>query len=166
MSSTKNPQGPDAGGRQDYEVGYGRPPVATRFQPGNRCNPRGRPKPRKTVAQLFDEAMNAKVRISVDGKTRTMTKQEVIIHNLVNAAARGDHKATHTLYALKARYQDSTATTINPSDLDAADREILEDFVARASANGTSPESDDRCGVVADVSNDDTAPDATGAPET
>ena len=87
----------------NYEVGYGRPPVATRFQPGNRCNPKGRPKPKKTVGELLEEAMRAKVKIVVDGKPTTMTKQQVIIHNLVNAAARVDHKAINTLFSLKAR---------------------------------------------------------------
>jgi Family of unknown function (DUF5681) len=125
MSSTENPQRPDASRRQDYEVGYGRPPVATRFQRDNCCNPRGRPKQKKTVGQLIDEAMNSKVRIAVEGKTRTMTKQQVIIHNLINAAARGDSKAIHTLFGLKARYQDSSETTINPSDLDASEIELF-----------------------------------------
>ena len=27
----------------EYEVGYGRPPVATRFAPGQSGNPKGRP---------------------------------------------------------------------------------------------------------------------------
>ena len=78
--STETPPRPDAGRRQDYEVGYGRPPVATRFQRGNRCNPRGRPRQMKTASQLIDEAMNSKIRIVVEGKTKTMTKQQVIIH--------------------------------------------------------------------------------------
>ena len=30
----------------DYEVGYGRPPIATRFAVGNRANPNGRPRDR------------------------------------------------------------------------------------------------------------------------
>jgi hypothetical protein len=126
--------------RRDFEVGYGRPPVATRFQPGNKCNPRGRRKQKKTAGQLIEEAMNEKVRIVVEGKTKIMTKQQVVIHNLVNAAARGDHKAIHTLFALRARYQESTQTTVNPSDLDANDRSIIEAFLANASENVFAPE--------------------------
>ena len=140
MSPTKNPQRPDAGRRQDYEVGYGRPPVATRFQRGNCCNPRGRPRQKKTVAQLVDEAMNSKVRIVVEGKTKTMTKQQVIIHNLVNAAARGDSKAIHALFALQTRSQDSSETAINPAELDANDRKIIEEYMAKTSTDGTVPE--------------------------
>jgi hypothetical protein len=131
MSSTDQPQGP--GRRADYEIGYGRPPISSQFKFGNRCNPRGRPKHKKTVGELIEEAMNEKVRIVVDGKPKTMTKQQVIIHRLVNTAARGDSKAIHTLFSLKARFQDSAATTINPADLDAADRSIIEDYFAKAS---------------------------------
>jgi Family of unknown function (DUF5681) len=168
MSSTKNPQAPDGGPRQNYEVGYGRPPVATRFQRDNCCNPRGRPKQKKTAGQLIEEAMNSKVGIVVEGKTRTMTKQQVIIHNLVNAAARGDSKAIHTLFGLKARYQDSSETTINPSDLDASDRKIIDEYLAKTSTEGALPErplADEQRDAVDDLSQGAT-PDADGVPET
>jgi hypothetical protein len=169
MSSTKDPQAPDGGPRQDYEVGYGRPPVATRFQRDNCCNPRGRPKQKKTAGQLIDEAMNSKVRIVVEGKTKTMTKQQVIIHNLVNAAARGDSKAIHTLFGLKARYQDSSETAINPSDLDASDRKIIDEYLAKEATDGTlseRPLPDGQRDAVGDVSQDDTASAAGGVAET
>jgi Family of unknown function (DUF5681) len=167
MSQTENPDEPDPSRRRDYEVGRGRPPVATRFQPGNNRNPRGRPKQKKTTGQLIEEAMNAKVRIVVEGNAKFMTKQEVIIHNLVNAAARGEHKAIHTLLALRARYQDSTQTAINPLDLDASDRKIIEAFLVNASENGAVPESvpaDDQSPAVGDETNNDAAskPDGNG----
>jgi len=152
--STETPPRPDAGRRQDYEVGYGRPPVATRFQRGNRCNPRGRPRQMKTASQLIDEAMNSKIRIVVEGKTKTMTKQQVIIHNLVNAAARGDNKAIHTLFAL------------NPSDLDASDRKIIEEFIAGASTDGSVRERPGQRDGIGDASHDDPASDANGVAET
>ena len=124
----------------DYEVGYGRTPVATRFKPGNNCNPRGRPKKRKTVGQLIDEALNTKVRITVDGKSKIMTKLDIVIHNLVNAASRSDSKAIYTLLNLRAHYQDSTETTVNPSELSASDRKIIEQFLANASLDDNAPD--------------------------
>jgi hypothetical protein len=165
VNAVKNPLRPGAGRRQNYEVGHGRPPVATRFQQGNCCNPRGRPRPKKTAGQLIDEAMNSKVSIVVEGKTKTMTKQQVIIHNLVNAAARGDSKAIHTLFALKTRHQGSSETAINPSDLDASDRRIIEAFLANASENGAVPESlpaDDQRPAMRDETNNDAASNTEG----
>jgi hypothetical protein len=113
--------------------------------------------------------MNSKVRFTVDGRTKTMTKQQVIIHNLVNAAARGDSKAIHTLFGLKARYQDSSETTINPADLDASDRKIIDEYLAKASTEGALPErpvADGQRDAGGEVSQDDTASDADGVPET
>ena len=40
-----------------YTVGYKRPPIATRFQPGGVGNPKGRPKKRKTVGQTLEETL-------------------------------------------------------------------------------------------------------------
>jgi hypothetical protein len=47
MSRSRPPKGLGRGrqqGGRDYEAGYGRPPVATRFRPGGVGNPKGRPK--------------------------------------------------------------------------------------------------------------------------
>ena len=35
-----------------YEVGYGRPPSATRFQPGQSGNPKGRPKGTRNASSM------------------------------------------------------------------------------------------------------------------
>jgi hypothetical protein len=160
MSPPKKHPGADAGQRGDYEVGYGRPPVATRFQPGNLRNPRGRPKPKKTAGQLIEEALNAKVKINAEGKTKTMTMQQVIIRTLINAAARGDNKAINTLFGLKAKYQDSTEKTLDPTDLEASDRRIIEGFLASASSNGPMPESSSAADQHGTSSADETNNDA------
>ena len=47
----------------DYEVGYGRPPVATRFSKGQSGNPRGRPKVTKAFGAMLHEALNKKVQV-------------------------------------------------------------------------------------------------------
>lgn len=46
MSKHKKPFRPD---QANYEVGYGKPPVATRFQPGQSGYPQGRPRKVETV---------------------------------------------------------------------------------------------------------------------
>ena len=41
--------------RAGYEVGFGKPPAATRFQPGRSGNPRGRPKGAKNKKPALNE---------------------------------------------------------------------------------------------------------------
>jgi hypothetical protein len=52
--------------------------------------------------------MLIRVKIEENGRTRTVTAQEVIVRNLVNAAARRDLKMINTLLALRQRVLGST----------------------------------------------------------
>lgn len=56
------------------KVGYGSPPVSTRFQPGKSGNPAGRPRGSKNLATLVRRAMYEKVTITENGRRRTVTK--------------------------------------------------------------------------------------------
>jgi hypothetical protein len=126
----------------DYDVGYRRPPVNGRWKPGQSGNPRGRRKGSKTVGKIIEEALMRKVTI----EDVTLTLQEVIIRNLVNAAARRDMKAIQTLFALRERYQDSTATVLNPAELEPNDQAIIKAYfenlqiTSRAYGNGAQGE--------------------------
>jgi hypothetical protein len=77
-----------------------------------------------------------RVTIEENGRSRTMTAQEVIIRNLVNAAARRDVRAIHALFALKERYQDSSDTTLDPAELRPEDQEIIEGYLATLRPDG------------------------------
>jgi hypothetical protein len=83
MNSPRKPT--DSTPAKDYEVGFGRPPVATRFKPGNKGNPKGRPKKRPTVGQIIEGSLMTKVTVVENGRSKTMTAQEVIIRKLICA---------------------------------------------------------------------------------
>ena len=78
---------------ENYEVGKGRPPLSTRWKPGQCGNPKGRPKGAKNLATLFNEVLNRKLTIQENGKTRTITGREGIVIRVFNAALKGDPKA-------------------------------------------------------------------------
>lgn len=122
----------------DYKVGYRRPPIAGRFKPGHVANPKGRPKKKKTVAQIIEEGMMSRIKVAENGQSRTVTAQELIILNLIRAAARGDIKAIHALFSMRDRYQDSKDTTLDPAELDAEDRKIIEEHLAGLQASDIS----------------------------
>jgi hypothetical protein len=116
--------------RGDYEVGYARTPVSGRYKLGDVGNPKGRPKKMKTVGQIIDDAMMMRIKVEENGRSRTVTAQELIIFNLVRLAARSDLRAIRALFALRDHYHDSSDTTLNPSDLEAEDRKIIEEHLA------------------------------------
>jgi Family of unknown function (DUF5681) len=135
MTSTPPKSGQGNKDRRDYEVGYGRPPVAHQFRRGQVANPMGRRKKPKPVGQIIQEALMTRITIEENGRRKTMTAQEVIIRNLVSAAARRDARAINTLFALKDRYQDSTATMLDPADLNTNDLKIIQEYLASLSTN-------------------------------
>ena len=81
-------------------VGYGRPPIATRFQPGRSGNPLGRPKGARNLSAVMASTLNEKVPITENGRRRHITKLEAAVKQLVNRAASGEARATQLLFAL------------------------------------------------------------------
>jgi hypothetical protein len=79
--------------QKDYEVGHRRPPLATRFKPGQSGNPKGRPKGAKNLRTLTLEKLQAKIPVREGGRERRMSKAEIGITKLVNRFAEtGDSK--------------------------------------------------------------------------
>jgi hypothetical protein len=88
----------------NYAVGYGKPPVETRFQKGQSGNLGGRPRERKTVVTLLGEALSRRSGYpKADGSW--MTQAEAILSGLVAQAAGSDLKAKKLLFDLMVRLQ-------------------------------------------------------------
>jgi hypothetical protein len=81
----------------NYEVGYGKPPVASRFPKGQSGNPRGRRKGSLNLSHELEKELKSSVVITDNGRRRKVTKQAVVIRRLVNQAASGDIKAIDLL---------------------------------------------------------------------
>ena len=76
-----------------YTVGYGKPPRATQFRPGQSGNAKGRPKGSKSFAKLVEEELTERIRITENGKHRKITKKQGIAKQIVNQAVSGSLKA-------------------------------------------------------------------------
>ena len=81
-------------GRRDYEVGYGKPPISSRFKKGECGNRKGRPKGVKNAATILEERLNRMIEIRENGKSRKITALEGILAKTINVALTGNLKAT------------------------------------------------------------------------
>jgi hypothetical protein len=74
------------------EIGYGKPPVTTRFHKGKRGNPRGRPPGRNTGAP-YDAVLGQMVTIREDGVERRVTAAEALLLQITKKGLEGNPAA-------------------------------------------------------------------------
>jgi hypothetical protein len=114
-------------------VGYGQPPLASRFKPGISGNTRGRPKGSKNLKTLIREAMTASISIQEGEKTRRVTKLEGVVLRQLQSALKGSDRAA--LAVIKMAHQlrfleDSESATVETA-LSAEEERILNELLAR-----------------------------------
>jgi hypothetical protein len=85
------------GKKKDYEVGYGKPPVHTRFRKGQSGNPSGKPKKVWSEDEILLRDLSSKVPVTEGGKQRHMSKLEVVLKQQVKLAMKGDPKAVRII---------------------------------------------------------------------
>ena len=78
---------------RDYEVGYGKPPKSTRFQPGQSGNRSGRSKARANYAALTRLELDKTITLGRGDNSRTVTQRQVIAARLRKAVRGGDIEA-------------------------------------------------------------------------
>lgn len=88
-----------------YEVGYGKPPRATQFKPGQSGNPRGRPKGARGIAKVLEEALAQEVSVTEGDRTTRISKREALILSLVTKAIKGDMRAAAQTLKLIEAYE-------------------------------------------------------------
>lgn len=114
----------------DYEVGKGKPPKHTRWQPGQCPNRRGRPKGTKNFDTDLDEELRERISLTENGRKKMISKQRAFIKRMVSDAIQGDAKAGAMLQACilrkMAREGDAEINQMSPQDQD-----ILDEFLRR-----------------------------------
>jgi hypothetical protein len=125
--------------KTDYDVGYGKPPKATRFKPGESGNPRGRKKGSKNISTLVQEAMSETVVINIGGRRKTVTKLEAACMQQANKAAAGDQKAWQLMSAVLAASEAGDAAAqevVTPEAQRAQDAKLLAALRDRITGGG------------------------------
>src|SRR5262245_11040533 len=67
------------GAEGDYDVGYGKPPVQSRFKRGQSGNPKGRPKGARNFSTDVKATLKAPVKVTRDGRPRKVSTQEAAL---------------------------------------------------------------------------------------
>jgi hypothetical protein len=84
---------------EDFDVGYRRPPMITRFTKGQSGNPTGRPRGRHREAPYL-AVLGQMVTIREDGTSRRVTAAEAFLLQLTKRALEGDGAAARESLAM------------------------------------------------------------------
>ena len=118
----------------DYDVGYCRPPEATRFKKGGKPGP-GRPKGSVSHDTMVRRALDAKQTIRIDGKEKKLSRRELVVtRSILDAVAGKDRDARNYVLKESARLYgapiDAPDTGGTEAALNASDALSLEEFIA------------------------------------
>jgi len=132
----------------DYSVGKGKPPLHTRFKPGQCGNLNGRPKGAKNTKTVAQKVLARKLPATINGKKTNLTGREGIIEKQFVKALNGDLKSAEFMFKHagdappergKGEGTNPPSSAI-PEPLNDAQSEILDHFLRdRLEAAGVDP---------------------------
>ena len=116
------------------EVGYTRPPVATRWKKGQSGNPSGKKKGTPNLKSDLVAELAEIIQINEGGASRRITKQRALLKALAARGIQGDARAANLMLKLIERVLEPeqlpppTSTPVSPED-----EAILEAYLQRQS---------------------------------
>ena len=133
---------------RDYELGYGKPPVEHRFQPGE-CRNRGdRPKGSKDPATIAREIVEEVVTVrTANGKKKKMRRGEIWLRKQGAAADAGDPRAMERLFAHAGISRSPKGAEPPPEEqlqLEPYEKDILEEYTRQILEASRSPAEKDQ----------------------
>ena len=108
-------------------VGYKRPPVHSRFKPGQSGNPSGRAKGSQNLKTLFNKILKEQVSLREGTGVRQVTKAEALMRGLVIGALKGDTRSIGTLF----RFAEQTGQFDEPGEPITRIQRIIVDWKAK-----------------------------------
>jgi hypothetical protein len=131
---------------RSFAVGYGRPPIHSRFKPGKSGNPKGRVKQSRNMRTIVQQVLNEDMQIREGGRLRRMSAMEALVRTTLTRSFKGDPKALVSLIVLLkqsgygADRDEPTTDLLSGADYEA----IVANYLAR---NVSSDEADPNLGT-------------------
>ncbi len=114
-------------------VGYGNPPDAHKFKPGQSGNPGGRPKGSKSWKTVIEAELATEIGLKEQGVELTVTKMEAFAKRLVSDALAGNPKALgELLRQLNKYFGDVTQAEAKDLPASEADARLLLKYAEKA----------------------------------
>ena len=126
------------------EVGFGKPPVHSRFRKGCSGNSKGRPKGTKNLRTDLSEVLQERITVTEGDRKVRMSKQRAVFKTLVAKTLKGDSRSATTLLNTMFRalgFADKADDVEEP--LDANEQElmaVIEGRLQRKAESSTNPE--------------------------
>ena len=134
-SKIRHPRNGEAADDKPYRVGYGRPPLASRFKPNQTGNPKGRPRRPLSLRAVVDKVLEEKVEIREGERVVRMSNRQALARASFRRALNNDPKLLRAL-ALMIRAEigleqpeDEAAARVSDSD-----EAILANYLSRHGA--------------------------------
>lgn len=127
-----------SGDGETYTVGYCKPPVHSRFRPGQSGYPAGRRKGSRNLRTDVKRTLSMPIKVKEAGRTRTRSTQQAALMVLREKALQGDTRALDRLLEMALRFNNEATETGPTQALAANDQAILAAFLAEHTG-GTTP---------------------------
>jgi hypothetical protein len=117
-----------------HPVGYGSPPVGSRFRTGASGNPKGRPRGSKNLKTLIRQAMTAKISIQEGPSSRRVSKIEGVVLRQLQSALKGNDRSAMAVVKIATQMgllEDPDSGPAEVTALSAADERILGELLIR-----------------------------------
>jgi hypothetical protein len=120
----------------EYEVGYGKPPIGTRYKTGQCGNLKGRPPKQRNFHTLVKEAFAALVVVREGGKTRKIPVLHALILRTLDRALKGDDKATMTALRMAQALDPPPTAEATEHELSPAEQRIFDQIIGERGKDG------------------------------
>jgi hypothetical protein len=87
---------------KEYKVGYGRPPLKTRWKKGESGSPRKKPQRQESIVETVDRLLLSPVKLALNGETKRVSALEAIVSQLQLKEMSGNARASRILLKFRA----------------------------------------------------------------